>query len=257
MVSPPSCASRAAARRHLVGPARQGGDRLGRSLHLRSALVDGTRRDLGDAAAVRGHRLNRARHLLDRCGVLLDRGRQALGHRADLFDRRGHLVDRRRRFFGRGGEVVGVGRRRLGSIATSLRSPPPFRSTADDQAVGVAADALDRGGHLGDRARDFCGGGRHVLHRRASPPESSAVVSSIAAAVSVIDAARLAVLPVTCSIDAATSLIDDTSSSVGGGDRLGLRRGLCERGRRSRSTAPSRVVERAELRIARRSRRRP
>ena len=56
-----------------------------------------------------------------------------------------------------------------------------------------------------------------------------AVVSCADAAVSATEAARLAVLTVTWSTDAAISFIDETRPSADDGHRLRLRRGLRQR----------------------------
>ena len=66
-----------------------------------------------------------------------------------------------------------------------------------------------------------------------------AAVSCADAAVSATDAARLVVFAVTCSIDAAISLTDDTSCSLELGDRLRLAGRLLQRRRHLGRCSPS------------------
>ena len=188
--------------------------------------------------------------------VLLDRARQALGHRADFLDRRRHLVDRRRGLLGGGGEIVGVARDALDRLRHLLDRRRRLRHGAASDSVSRLT-RLDRRRHLGDRGGHLLRRRRHLLRRRGdgldrggasprSPPTSPSPTRP-----------GCVVLAVTCSIDAASSLIDDTSCSVDAAMRLGLRRGLLERGRHLVQPA-ERLVERADLDVGavRRPRRR-
>ncbi len=96
-------------------------------------------------------------------------------------------------------------------VISSIAAPVSL-TDAVSASVSRLTD-FDRAGHLGDRRGDLLRRRRHLL-RRAGDGWIDAALSWIAAPVSAIEAARLVVFAVTCSIDAAISLTDDPSSSA-------------------------------------------
>ena len=223
--APPSSASCADAPPDLVGASRHARHRLDRALHLRRRCR-GRRRGVGNLPGVLRHAVHRPRRLIDGRRVLLDHRRQVLAHRARpaSIDAAISLIDE---------AVSSAAAARSSALPeTDFTDAVICVSDADVCSIDVVtlsaslADAPNRRRHLVDRGGHFLSGGRHLAGGRRSRSESTLTSPASTSRFARWRTPRGSRPDDTCSIDAAISVMPETSSSVEDADGLGLHGGL-------------------------------